>query len=377
MLDKFIPQSPDKFLRKEEDMAPAKFGHINAIVDKINEITNNDGGSFNLKGTQYVFVKGDGTPEENGVELQAAYAEAKAMEADLTATITVIVAPGIYRLTEKLILDNDNVNLVSLTGNPDVVLDLTPNNLYTGTVDLSLIGGPNNLEVYNDPITDVDISMSNFYFNINPVLSIESSCYVKGIRGFEYNSWTFYTVISILFPGNETEFYPLPIDVIQTTKFTFPTVENCKGGNLSFGTNVLEYGKILNSLPPDRKTINGVFINCEGLIGAFGLLCNSPLETSKYENCKSGFGGFFLRSIGNVDATFNNCIGGNSSFAFEGTASGVFNNCTGGLQSFGRDGFLTGKVFYCRLTQGNFQSPSGSGVIRYSISGNNNQVNLG
>ncbi len=352
-------------------------------LEYLEQIAQEGGGSSNLKGTQYVFVKGDGTPEENGVELQTAYAEAKVMEADLTATITVIVAPGIYRLTEKLILDNDNVNLVSLTGNADVVLDLTPDNLYTGTVDLSLIvgpnniGGPNNLEVYNDPITDVDISMSNFYFNINPVLSIESSCYVKGIRGFEYNSLTFFTVISILFPGNETEFYPLPIDVILSTKSTFPTVENCKGGNLSFGTNVLEYGKILNSLPPDEKTINGVFINCEGLIGAFGLLCSSPLETSKYENCKSGFGGFFLRSNGDVDATFNNCIGGNSSFAFEGTASGVFNNCTGGLQSFGKDGLLTGKVFYCRLTQGNFQSPSGSGVIRYSISGNNNQVNLG
>jgi hypothetical protein len=330
-------------------------------------------GSGSLEGTQYVFVKGDGTPEENGLELQTAYAEAKLMEGSLVATITVIVAPGIYRLTEKLVLDNNNVNLVSLTGNDDVILDLTPDNFYTGNVDLSLIGGPNDLEVINDPITDVDISMSNFYFDINPVLSIESSCYVKGIRSAEYNSLTFFTVISILFPGNETQFYPLPIDVAPSI---FPTVENCKGGNLSFGTNVLEYGKILNMLPPDGKSINGIFINCEGLIGAFGLLCNSS-QNSKYENCKSGFGGFFLRSIGNVDATFNNCIGGNSSFVFEGSASGVFNNCTGGLQSFGKDGLLTGKVFYCRLTQGNFQSPSGGGVIRYSISGNNNQVNLG
>ena len=41
MLDKFIPQSPDKFLRKDEDMHLAKFGHLNELVRKVNEITNN------------------------------------------------------------------------------------------------------------------------------------------------------------------------------------------------------------------------------------------------------------------------------------------------------------------------------------------------
>tara|TARA_R110000772_G_scaffold100180_1_gene200358 strand:+ start:868 stop:1107 length:240 start_codon:yes stop_codon:yes gene_type:complete len=29
---KFIPESPDPFLKKGEDMAPAKFGHINEIL---------------------------------------------------------------------------------------------------------------------------------------------------------------------------------------------------------------------------------------------------------------------------------------------------------------------------------------------------------
>jgi hypothetical protein len=36
-MEKFIPKSPDKFLKKDADMALAKFGHLNAIVDKINE----------------------------------------------------------------------------------------------------------------------------------------------------------------------------------------------------------------------------------------------------------------------------------------------------------------------------------------------------
>lgn len=29
---KFIPESPDPFLKRGEDMAPAKFGHINEIL---------------------------------------------------------------------------------------------------------------------------------------------------------------------------------------------------------------------------------------------------------------------------------------------------------------------------------------------------------
>jgi hypothetical protein len=29
---KFIPQSPDPYLEKGEDMAPAKFGHLNEIL---------------------------------------------------------------------------------------------------------------------------------------------------------------------------------------------------------------------------------------------------------------------------------------------------------------------------------------------------------
>lgn len=40
-LRKFFPKSPDKFLKKDEDMAQAKYGHINVIVDKINEISDN------------------------------------------------------------------------------------------------------------------------------------------------------------------------------------------------------------------------------------------------------------------------------------------------------------------------------------------------
>jgi len=39
-MEKFVPQSPDPFLNKDEDMSLAKFGHINAIVDELNTTNN-------------------------------------------------------------------------------------------------------------------------------------------------------------------------------------------------------------------------------------------------------------------------------------------------------------------------------------------------
>jgi hypothetical protein len=40
-LPKFTPQSPDRYLKNEADMKLAKFGHLNELVRKVNEITNN------------------------------------------------------------------------------------------------------------------------------------------------------------------------------------------------------------------------------------------------------------------------------------------------------------------------------------------------
>jgi hypothetical protein len=40
-MEKFVPQSPDKFLRKDADMAPAKFGHLNEIVTVLNGASDN------------------------------------------------------------------------------------------------------------------------------------------------------------------------------------------------------------------------------------------------------------------------------------------------------------------------------------------------
>lgn len=127
----------------------------------------------NLNGTNYLMVYGTGTPTENAAELQAAYNEAKKMprylgtinfgvvatvykgqaytiggpgvtllsKTDYTGIIqnqpigdrenitldiaksirtTVIVAPGEYLVQGRFTLDIMNIDVVSLTGNPDV-----------------------------------------------------------------------------------------------------------------------------------------------------------------------------------------------------------------------------------------------------------------
>jgi hypothetical protein len=48
-MNKFKPESPDPFLKKPEDMAPAKFGHLNELVKQIN--AGGGGGSLTLTTT--------------------------------------------------------------------------------------------------------------------------------------------------------------------------------------------------------------------------------------------------------------------------------------------------------------------------------------
>src|SRR5690606_33737067 len=102
--------------------------------------------------------------------------------------VKVVVAPGRYKLADTLVLSNDNVDLVSLTGNTDVELDLTDDNFYTGEVDLSILGG-GIFQVENDPL--VINNLEEFDVNLNFALSIEASCFVKGIRTKNYYSKTF------------------------------------------------------------------------------------------------------------------------------------------------------------------------------------------
>lgn len=98
------------------------------------------GSGSGLGGTNYVFVRGNGTPEENATELQAAYDLAKTMLPSSGNIVTVVVSPGTYTFGEtKFPVNTPYINIVSLTGNADVLLDginVTANNIYLKGIDV-------------------------------------------------------------------------------------------------------------------------------------------------------------------------------------------------------------------------------------------------
>ena len=156
--------------------------------------------------------------------------------------------------------------------------------------------------------------------------------------------------------------------------------ENCTGGDDSFGgVSGMASGTFVNCVGGDDSfggfggRASGTFVNCVGGTGSFGggdggITSNG----SKFINCVGGNGSFGSEE---ADGTFTGCTGGENSFAAGGTAYGTFNNCTAGGTSFGSGGTLTGKLFYCRLTTGTYTTPTGSGIIRLSIDGNNDVIN--
>ena len=279
--------------------------------------------SSDLNGTQYVMVYGVGTPSENAAELQAAYDAAKNMpryfgsitsgsiqtvyagqtlyaihlnayykiittktgdyytilgsgnsveitesEAKSTRT-TVIVAPGEYNFgTTAFVVDTPGINIVSLTGNSDVIISSTEEHYDYG--------------------------------------------YTYGIK--------------------------------VNADFTLIKGINCK-------TNTFHIGNYLDNL---------ICEYCTGGDNSFG-----------------GNGGFASGSNSvTVSGTFNHCTGGYYSFGGGNTASGTFNYCIGSDYSFGGDGgTLSGELINCKLTSGEFPTPTGEGKIYNSIDGSGNLIN--
>ena len=194
---------------------------------------------------------------------------------------------------------------------------------------------------------------------------------------------------SIVFNGTATiqitanDVFVKGVDVLSK-KFTIGDalsslrVENCKGGDNSFGGGVTASGTFTSCTGGlfsfgGGGTASGVFTNCTGDVYSFGAAGGTASGT--FTNCTGADGAF--GSGGTASGTFTNCTGGGGSFGgSSGTASGVFTNCTGGQYSFSSSGgILSGKLYYCRITSGTFWFVSGGGRTVLCIDGNNNQNN--
>jgi hypothetical protein len=175
---------------------------------------------------------------------------------------------------------------------------------------------------------------------------------------------------------------------------------NCSGGNFSFGGNGIASGVFTDCTGLDRAfgsggTADGTFTDCTGAGGSFG--GNAGTASGGFTNCSgedNSFGGgggtasgTFINCIGvfgslggnggDASGVFTNCTGADRAFGWNGNADGTFTNCTGGGGAFGGGGTLDGFLYYCRLTSGTFETVSGAGITRLCIDGNNVENNQG
>jgi hypothetical protein len=268
-----------------------------------------------IGGTHYVFVQGNGTQAENGVEFLSAYTMAKSMTPNgvplsTSNRVTVVVAPGQYYFDTTLILDGSYVDVVSLTGNRDIL------------------------------IQDAEVFLRNNDMFIN---GIETS-----------NIFSVETNLNLLI------------------------VKNCKSSDLSFRTNILS-GTYINCIAGDHSfagtTLNGRFIDCEsGDDGFNGNNCNGTFtncvggETSfgtkgnasgLFTNCSAGVSSF--GAGGYTTGTFINCVGDDNSFGgLTFTANLYFCRLTPGSGKFPTSG---GGIFCCVNGEGKTVNTGGSAAI--------------
>ena len=323
------------------------------------EVTSGGGG---LGGTSYVYVAGDKSSFElNGEELLAAYALAKAMTPfgnakDVYNRVQVVVAPGTYYFpNDDFNIDSNYVDVVSLTGNRDVVLDFI--NVTSVATDVYLKG----LDLGTNPFT--------IYGN-QPNLKIENCTggdySFSGDTQSTSGTFTNCTAGDYSFGGRDNA-GDIGYGYIEDGAVCI----NCTAGDYSFGGNQLYMGgtadgTFINCTAGDYSFggtgfTNGTFTDCVAGQGSFG---GDGNVVGTYTGCTAGdysFGGIYLSS---VSGTFNNCIAGNNSFGeATATVSGTFNNCTAGNNSFGQNGGSTVSGTFNNCTSGSYSFGADSATV--------------
>jgi hypothetical protein len=230
---------------------------------------------------------------QQGDNLAAKYAEAKAKSPSATNRVTLFIVPGTYSLSSELAIDAEFVDIVGLGAQFQSPAVIVTNNTLNVTANDVRVSG---------------ISVGTQSFKI----------------------------------GNNK-----PLQVF----------ENCVGGERSFGYLV---------------TVSGRFFGCIGDTECFA--GSSPAVASgTFIDCIASDSSFGRTGSG----TFIRCFAGVESFGTQ-NASGKFQNCQGGDGlCFGGEGTLTGELVSCRITGAGstYQTPSGSGIIRFCLDGDNNIVN--
>lgn len=302
-----------------------------------------------LGGENYIFVNSNGTTDENGLAFNNAYQLAKTLTPNglpisSTNQVTIVLAPGIYTCNAifgGFYLDTQYINVTSLTGQPDVIIDsssVSSEALYVANNNIKITG----IKTLN--IISVFTDMGSTFTNC--IAGDESFCSVS--TGTESSG----IYINCIAGNNSFGF------------ISSGTYINCYSGLNSFG------GDSSFSI---AGRASGYFRDCTAQDGSFGgslFGYTSAVSSGTFLNCKSGNYSF---GYGTFSGVAYNCIALDFSFGYN-TNNGSVYYCVSGANSFV---VVNGLVFYSKMITGTFSSPTGTGKIILCIDGNNNIQNLG
>lgn len=308
----------------------------------------------NLDGTNYIQLAAAGTPEENGIELQLAYEQAKKMPRFL-GTIDPNVSYEFYAGQAFDLSDtSQDTYLVtesfigSKADNEDKVI-LVENGSYnteegvwgSRTLTTSILMPPGEYRVDEFHATESGINLISLSGSPDVYIRWESDNYTDGLISFN-GSYSSYV-------GITTRMRPFILsfdkEIDKSTSYI-----NCSGGDNSFNSNGYEIKGLFMKCKGGSTSfgymseISGTFVNCNGTDGSFGSDSNG-VASGTFINCIGGGGAFGYRGV--ASGTFVNCEGGLNSLGYNGVASGTFTNCIGGLNSFGGFGEASGIFEYC------------------------------
>ena len=285
-----------------------------------------------------------------------------------------------------------NYILVSADGTPtenaeelqaayDKAITLSPS--ITNRITILLANGyydfPQNFEVTEDYIdlVSLDGNISIIFNGIGTIEITANDVFVKGINVLDKN-FTIADDLDLLTiencQGGDFSFGGVAsgeTEIIVSGRFI-----NCQGGDLSFGGNGEATGYFKDCVGGDESfgylDTSGTFVNCQGGDFSFGF---AGVMNGTFENCTAGVGSFGSLGI-IIDSEAKRCEAIAFAFGFQtvGIVDSVFDTCVAGLGSYGVDYDIVneGRYYYCRLTEGQFQEPSLGGVVVLGIDGDNN-----
>lgn len=343
-----------------------------------------------LKGESYIVVVGNGADAvANGALLKEAYdfaatATPYGNAKSNTNRFTIIVAPGNYDMTAYnqtygWELDAAFVNIVSLSGEPDVYISTfcvrAPYGLYKGLNGKSSFALGQILIDDNLPgLVFEDCVAMDYSFGAGVTLN---GTIFKNCTAGRYS---FGSAMVILVPS----FYiQPPTATVQQVNITNCTFENCTAVDYSFGA-----GLIVSNIT------GSTFKNCSAMMFAFGYAGNFGtggdvlITSSTFTDCSvSNQGGFGVNTgfgSGSViigsDAVFDNCFANTESFGCSyngntGAIIGTMRNCRANANSFAfnpvtRQGDASGTFENCKVEgQGAFGGSTATGVFTNCTAG--------